>query len=203
VSFEPIPGTLVIGLGHKARHGKDSAGRVLCSRFQNVKRFSFADDLYAVCRVMHGMGEKDAPLLQRVGMEIRAQRGEDALALAVYAKMRSERPRVAVVTDVRFPNEFAFVKALGGVCWKIERRLSSGDVFVDPSRPATHVSETALDGAAWDRVIVNPEGEPDVFSDRVLCTFMALAVAYQDAEPESVGPAGYAIPEYARMGSTA
>jgi hypothetical protein len=172
----PIPGTIVIGLGHKARHGKDSAARTLIETFPRlVQRFSFADDLYAVCRVVHGMTVKDAPLLQNVGLEYR-QHDEAVWIRSVYTKLLDARPRVAVITDVRFPNELDFVRALGGFCWKVTRRLSDGSAFVDPGRPAGHVSETALDGAAWDLEIENPDGAPDVFRDRVLCAYHALAL---------------------------
>lgn len=181
MTLTTIPGTLIIGLGHKARHGKDSAARILIERFPHrVQRFSFADDLYAVCRVLHGMTTKDAPLLQRVGVEYR-EKDEDTWIRCVDSKIREARPRVAVITDVRFPNELAYVKAMGGVCWKIERRMPDGALFVDPSRPATHVSETALDYAPWDRVLVNPDGRPEQFRDAVLCAFMALALGLEDA----------------------
>lgn len=200
MTFQPIPGTLVIGLGHKARHGKDSAARILMETFKGVQRFSFADDLYAVCRVLHGMTLKDAPLLQRVGVEYR-ERDEDVWVKAVYAKLLNERPRVAAITDVRFPNEMAFVRALGGVCWKVERRLLNGEVFIDPSRPASHISETALEHAAWDRVLVNPDGQPDVFRERVLCTFHALAHELDESHIESVGQLGFVIPAHAKVGA--
>jgi hypothetical protein len=164
--FAPIPGTFVIGLGHKARHGKDTAARIIMETFPEAQRFSFADDLYAVCRVMHGMRGKDAPLLQRVGVELR-EKDEHVWVRPVYEKILMARPLVAVITDVRFPNELDFVHSLGGVCWKVERRRSDGSLFIDPSRPADHVSETSLDGAAWDAVIVNPDGQPEVFRERV------------------------------------
>lgn len=174
-AFAPIPGTLVIGIGHKARHGKDTAVACLTDTFKAARRYSFADDLYAVCRVMHGMTTKDAPLLQRVGLEWR-ERDQNVWVKAVYAKLLNERPQVAVLSDVRFPNEMAFVRALGGMCWKVERRLADGSVFVDPSRPADHPSETALDDARWDTVIVNREGSLDAFRDSVLCHYHASVV---------------------------
>lgn len=161
--FQPIPGTFVIGIGHKARQGKDTAAGALIAAYPgDVQRFSFADDLYAVCRVLHGMTGKDAPLLQRVGVAMREQ-DPDVWLRSVDSKIRESRPPVAVIPDLRFPNEFAYVQALGGVCWKVDRRLADGSAFVDPSRPATHISETAIDGAMWDRVLVNPEGRPDRF----------------------------------------
>lgn len=163
----------MIGLGHKARHGKDTAAKILSKEF-GAQRFSFADDIYAVCRVLHGMTVKDAPLLQRVGVQMREEVDKDIWIKSVYAKMLQDRPHLAVITDVRFPNEFEFVKALGGVCLKVERRLLDGSLFVDPSRPANHVSETANDHMPWDRVIVNEEGRLEDFEDRVLTVYLRL-----------------------------
>lgn len=166
-AYAPIPGTIVIGLGHKARHGKDTAARTMIELLPTlVQRFSFADDLYAVCRVVHGMTTKDAPLLQRIGVEYRA-RDAETWVRSVYAKILDAKPRIAVITDVRFPNEMAFVHALGGTCWKISRVLPDGSLFVDPSRPATHISETALDAAEWDKTFANLEGDPDWLKNQI------------------------------------
>ena len=190
--WRPINGVTVIGIGHKARHGKDTAARILQEQFPGlVRRFAFADDLYAVCRVMHGMSEKDGSLLQRVGIEHR-ERDADVWIRSVHSKIADARPYVAVITDVRFPNEMAFVRALGGKCWKVERRLIDGSVYVDPSRTATHVSETAVDGEAWDRVIVNPDGGIEWFRERVLAAFWELTGI--DAATVAVGPCAYLPP---------
>jgi hypothetical protein len=173
--WQPIEGVTIIGLGHKARHGKDSAARILIEAFpRDVQRFAFADDLKAVARVMFGMREKDGPLLQTLGADVIRRNDPDAWLRSVYYKIAETRPAVAVITDVRFPNELEFVRASGGECWRVERRLPDGSLFVDPSRPATHSSETALDGAAWDRVLVNPEGRPDVFKGAVMAAYCAL-----------------------------
>lgn len=173
--YAPIPGVRVIGLGHKARHGKDTAARTLIELAPDkVMRFSFADDLYSVCRVVHGMTTKDAPLLQRVGVEFR-ERDPEVWVRSVYAKILDARPEVAVITDVRFPNEMAFVKALGGECWKVERLRADGTAFVDPSRPATHISETALDSAEWDRVVPNREGQQETFQNLIRLFYGAWA----------------------------
>lgn len=180
--WAPIPGTLVIGLGHRARHGKDSAARILIDTFGpgTVQRFSFADDLYAVCRVLHGMRGKDAPLLQRVGLEMRENVGRDVWVSAVYSKLLDARPPVAVITDVRFPNELDFVRALGGACWRVRRLLADGTPYVAPDRPADHVSEVALEHADWDLTIENPDGDPEEFRTRVLCAYQALVLAREE-----------------------
>lgn len=181
--YRPIPGVTVIGLGHKARHGKDSAARFLIeARPAGVQRFAFADDLKAVARVMFGMREKDAPLLQVLGADVFRRQDPDVWLRSVYYKIAEARPEIAVITDVRFPNEWAFVRALGGVLWKVERRRPGGEVFVDPDRPAGHASETALDGAEWDRVLVNLEGAPGFLREDVLVALAELEAPAEHLE---------------------
>lgn len=166
--FKPVKGVTVIGFGHKARHGKDTAVAAIVKAIPGAMRFSFADDLYAVCRVLHGMTTKDAPLLQKVGLGMRETVDPAVWVKAVYAKILEHRPRLALISDVRFPNEMSFIKALGGTTVKVMRFIDheefddwSGNtqvvrrLFVDPSRPADHPSETALDDAEWDYVLHN------------------------------------------------
>jgi hypothetical protein len=153
--FPPIPGVHVIGIGHKARHGKDTFARALIeARPDLVQRFAFADALKALARVRHGMTRKDAPLLQRLGLEAREHDVEVWLR-AVYWAIEDARPAIAVITDVRFENEAEFVRGMGGTLVRVSRVSEDGVPYVDPSRPATHVSETALDGYTdWHHVIV-------------------------------------------------
>jgi hypothetical protein len=152
-TFQPIPGMKVIALGHRARHGKDTAAAAIIKAIPGAMRFAFADDLYAIARVRHGMTTKDAPLLQKLGVDYRENFGVDVWVRAVYAKMLDARPKLAVITDVRFPNELAFIKALGGTTVKVERLNQDGTLFTDPSRPAGHISEVALADAEWDATI--------------------------------------------------
>lgn len=176
--FQPIPGVLVLGLGHKARHGKDScAAAMVASDPLNVMRFGFADALYDYCRIEHGMTDKDPALLQRVGVQMREERDPLIWINAVYQKIRDKRPRVAVVSDVRFQNEADFIKAVGGYTIKIDRRLPVDRLqgiergpdrvaertrlhdapFQSPDRDPNHVSEIELDGYSWDLTITNRE----------------------------------------------
>ena len=159
MEFQPIPGVVVIGLGHRARQGKDVAAAAIIKAIDGAMRFSFADDLYAYCRVVHGMTTKDAPLLQRVGVEMRDTIHPDIWVRSVYAKMLDQRPRLAIIPDVRFANEIAFIKALGGKTVRVNRYHADGSMFVDPSRPANHISETALADAKWDAEIYGLDGD--------------------------------------------
>jgi hypothetical protein len=156
--FTPIPGLTVIGFGHKARHGKDTACAAILKVIPNSVRVSFADDLYAYCRVMHGMTVKDAPLLQRVGVQMR-EADPCVWIRCAYSKMlqaAADGATLVVIPDVRFKNELAFVRDLGGYAVKVTRlHPVTREAFVDPSRPADHPSETDLDNVWWDETITS------------------------------------------------
>jgi hypothetical protein len=161
ISFQPIPGTLVIGLGHKAHHGKDTvASAIVGAAPATTLRVGLADALYDYCRVEHGMTTKDAPLLQRVGVEMR-KRDPLVWAKAVYWKIVDKKPNIVVIPDVRFTNDAEFVKGLGGYLIKVERRHVSMDptlnntLWVSADRDPNHVSECQLNDYPWDLVITN------------------------------------------------
>lgn len=163
---QPIPGVKVVGLGHKARHGKDTVAGHILQLVPGARRYSFADDLYALCRVLYGMGEKDAPLLQRVGTEVGRSVDENIWVRAVYHKLLQDRPPLAVFPDTRFPNEVNLVKAMGGTTVKVTRLNPDDTPFVDPSRPSDHPSEASLNSYDdWDWHITARFGELDVLKE--------------------------------------
>lgn len=155
MTFQPIPGVLVLGLGHKARHGKDTCAQAMVEAAPaDVVRIGFADALYDYCRIEHQMQDKDPALLQRVGVEMR-QRNPYAWINAVYWKIMDRKPKVVVIPDVRFANEAEFIKALGGITIKVERRDADDVVYQATDRDPGHISETALDDYSWDLTITN------------------------------------------------
>jgi len=160
--WTPQSNTLVIGIGHKARQGKDAVARALMETWPAlVTRFAFADALKAIARADRGMTAKDARLLQALGLEYR-QKDIDTLVRTVYWQIVDDAPRVAVITDVRFQNEIAFIKQMGGVCVRVDRRDADGTQLIDGGRPANHPSEVELETfTGWDYVIENVEGDRD------------------------------------------
>jgi hypothetical protein len=150
--YEPIPGTRIVGLGHKARHGKDSVARAIqCLAPADVRCFAFATTLYAYCRAIYGMTTKYPTLLQRVGVEQRAI-NPNIWIDCVYWAIRDNPAPLVLITDLRFQNEAAFVKAMGGLCVKIERREPGGAVYQSPDRDPAHISEVDLNDYAWDAI---------------------------------------------------
>ena len=60
-----------------------------------------------------------------------------------------------IITDMRFPNEFAAVKERGGLCIRVEREKRWLGAKVEPDPTNLHPSETALDSHKFDYVINN------------------------------------------------
>lgn len=154
--LQPIPGVHVIGFGYKARHGKNAA----CDWIHNghpgkTRIYAYADALKSFCRA-NGMTKKDGNFLQKVGTDIVRQVDVDHWVKALYWTIDEQRPTFALIADVRFKNEAALVKQMGGILVKVTRYNDDGSMFVDPSRSATHPSETELDGYdGWDFEIRN------------------------------------------------
>lgn len=120
-------------------------------------KIAFADALKAVCRVCYGMTHKDGPLLQMVGTDLYRRMNPNVWTDAVYWAIEEHKPRVVLIPDVRFPNEAEMVKAMGGELIRCTRMVN-GEQYIDPTRSATHPSETALDGYEgwdWDLVAAN------------------------------------------------
>ncbi len=85
--------------------------------------------------------------LQRLGTEAgRKVLGENIWVDTTMEKVEASG-KLAVITDVRFPNEFDAVVDAGGEVWWVER---------PGTKPVNaHVSETALDHLQFDRVVGN------------------------------------------------
>ena|SRR3990167_6144800 len=165
MKYEPIPGVRIIGIGHKARHGKDTTANAILEKLErSTKKYSFADDLKAFARVL-GMRSKDGPLLQALGTNVFRRLNDSIWVECLYAKLLEEQPTTAIIPDVRFPNEARFIKDLGGIMVRVDRYNPDDTLFISPDRPADHPSETALDGYKdWDFILTARDGRVDLLT---------------------------------------
>jgi len=81
---------------------------------------------------------------------------------------------IALITDVRFPNEFTAVKERGGYCVNITRLREDGALYFASDRPVGHLSEIALDNASWDFKLVNSAGHQALLGEQAitLCEYL-------------------------------
>ena len=188
--------SIIIGLGNKARHGKDTVCQHYIdknSSVMDIRRYAFGDALkvefyqllldplaplwnltprslppYLELPHPRSVFVSDqekvewvnehkrvlGPFLQFYGTEYIRAINPFYWVNKVWAKIRADKPTIAVIPDMRFMNEFLFVKANKGFTVRCV-----GEGFVDPTRDPNHPSETDLDRAAWDYVITAQDGD--------------------------------------------
>ncbi|SRR5260370_6243683 len=174
---------ILIGLGNKARHGKDSVAKFMQEAIPEIKLYSFGAELKYFCqRNQYAFEElwelthpgrvlapsKDDPIygngdiLQFIGTEVVRHAYPNAWVDALINRIDTEDPKIAVISDVRFLNETKFIKDNGGFLVNVSRKNSDGSPYFDPNRSKTHISEIGLDDyAGWDFYITAKSGEMD------------------------------------------
>lgn len=94
---------------------------------------------------VHFEAPKPRSLLQWWGTEYRRSKDPEYWVKRLKKTLDDHKPEVALVTDVRFPNEVEGIKSWGGFVVNV-LRTSAPDVVVHE-----HASESALDGFdGWD-----------------------------------------------------
>ena len=170
--------TKKIGLAGKSGSGKDVVADYICEQYGYRKvavadaiRDEVADFLFEIFdntqdthfqdgphvdairdAFMQMVYEKPTPhamriLLQWWGTEYRRSQDSDYWVKQLVAKMPEED--FVVVSDVRLPIEMDAIHAAGGEVWFVERP------GVDPVGIPNHLTEIGLDGATFDRKILN------------------------------------------------
>lgn len=166
---------LLIGFGHRARQGKNTAALAALNSSpldMQIRLYAFADALRSevrtACARMGSQYElieqwkaagivpdwvtcdepKPRSLLQWWGTEYRRSKDADYWVKRLDKTLTEHKPEVALITDVRFPNEVDYIHSRGGYVVECVR-TGDPDFAVHP-----HWSETALDGYKnWDYCI--------------------------------------------------
>lgn len=173
----------IIGVSGKKRSGKDTFFQMLEKHSDvPVYRLAFADtlkqEIYEYILKPNGLEldmmsneatkEQFRTLLQWWGTEFRRRLFRDDYWLAKLSEQLSQyenQDAIVMITDVRFPNEFQYIKSIGGLMVRITRpnMPSSGDV---------HVSETALDDELGFDTFIENNGSLELF-DRMAVSYLS------------------------------
>jgi hypothetical protein len=171
----------IIGLGHRKRTGKNLLGELLIQQGDQIGRkvatLSFASPLKRVANELFGWGgmrdekyyeehaeerEKLLPALTKtprqvmieIGLKVREIHPDTwaMVALDAAEELSEYGYDTVVITDVRFPNEFALLKEQGATLIKVVR----------PSIPDSNdAADSALAKCEdWDRVVINDKDIP-------------------------------------------
>jgi hypothetical protein len=167
---------MIIGLSGYARSGKDTVAGMLMG-IHGYERVAFADKIrellfamdplimhdgrdFRLQDIVESKGWEEAKtqhpevrrLLQDLGVGGR-ELLDDSVWINAALNSFKEDDKV-VVTDVRFKNEAARIKNLGGKIWRINR------INVGPAND--HISEIDLDDWGFDGVITNNSDMPNL-----------------------------------------
>ena len=192
---------ILIGIGHKARQGKDTfANAIRSASPKDTKVYSFANELKLYCRDNHEalvkaypfveLDQKPDPIygytkmLQYVGTEVERKKDPNCWVKKVSDRIDKENPEVSVISDVRFPNEANWIKSKGGILIKILRLMPDGSNYIDPSRDPNHASEISLDNYPFDLVIGVPNGKTEYLVD--IASVIVATRAYDLADSVEV-----------------
>jgi hypothetical protein len=98
---------------------------------------------------------KQRTFLQWYGTEYRRAQDHDYWVKRVLPQIKVDRPQVALITDVRFPNEGDGIHSIGGKLVKVTRLG-----YIDPKAGSIHASESAMDVyTGWDYFIEAESGK--------------------------------------------
>lgn len=173
---------MIIGFTGKKGAGKNHAAYFIQQEIEGALVTAFADPLREVCSTIFGLSARD--MTDRDAKETKLERypfesprqimqkvGTDCVR-AIYpdAWVESLKHRVkghstVLVPDVRFENEVAAIRELGG---KVVRIIRPSADHTDP-----HPSETLMDSLEVDMDVLN-DGCLNLFKHRVLAAYWEL-----------------------------
>ena len=107
---------------------------------------------------------KQRSLLQAWGAEYRRTQDKDYWVKKLALQIDFEKPAIACISDLRFPNEMSWVLQYGEAV-RVDRASLP---------PATHISETALEDSTDWSLIIDNSGDLDEFKANAVIAFDEL-----------------------------
>ena len=164
-------------VSEKIFYGLVSPSPMILAFADQLKIDLCARDNISFSSIFHTKDHQSRIALQKYGTDMREKYGPNIWInyLHNWVKMHAERGITNfIITDVRFPNEFEWIKSLGGYVIRVEAPQRNLDELKkeangDPDKMkqiSEHPSETALDNCRFDYTVNNDYGhEQSVISD--------------------------------------
>ena len=107
----------VFGLSGMIGSGKSIVADIIVQE-ENASFYRFSDTLGDILRLLGRDVSREN--LQALGVSLRQAFGDDVLAQAMRGRLQKDNPETAVIDGVRYPEEYEFIKNLGGSLWFID-----------------------------------------------------------------------------------
>lgn len=112
------------------------------------------------------------PIMQKYGTEYIRAKDPFYWVRQVHAAIERDKPQIAIITDLRFKNEFLYVLSRKGYAVKVVR-----EGFVAPDRDPNHQSEVDLDNVLFHYTISVQDGAIDELKSDVEDVFGRIVKA--------------------------
>ena len=149
---------MLIGLSGKQGTGKSTIAKAIQDTYKDVKIFKIAGIIYELQDYIYNrvgltlQGDKDRPLLIALGMWGRDKDSDLWTNVAIREALEySKQGGIALIDDIRFPNEALRVKE-NGLLIRIEG-LQRGPNITEEMK--TNITECALDDFKFEHIISN------------------------------------------------
>jgi hypothetical protein len=168
---------MLIGISGPIGSGKDTVADYLVSKY-GFERKSFAAALKKLCSLLTDLpleifetrdGKASKVLNQSMTAGQLLQKLGNGLREAVHpnvwcdAVLNDYKDQYWVISDLRYPNELAEIKRLGGIVIRLEgdpEKIREKNI---DGRDLNASSETALNDAKFDYVIINNKSKTDLY----------------------------------------
>ncbi len=161
---------IIIGFSGKKRSGKNVSAKLFatqtsCQCYETSFARVLKQEVARACGVKESYIEEHKDnfrlILQGWGTDFKRKLVDDnywikKVDIDLYKQYTKSPDSVALLTDVRFPNEADYIKSCGGIIVRIERPEIQSD---------EHRSETALDNYKFDYTINNSSTLNNLASD--------------------------------------
>jgi hypothetical protein len=117
------------------------------------------NELFDVMAVVHEPGFMTArEFMQHLGTDVMREMYEPIWVKACLKKIQHEQSQLAIIADVRFPNEAKAIEQAGGTVLRLTRKVFSED---------NHSSELALDNYPFVNIVENSDESINDLIDKV------------------------------------
>jgi hypothetical protein len=161
---------ILLGFGHRAHSGKSTCCDAILERANYIgisaRVYSISDEVLSYC-VMRSllpdmarasMTNEHIKILVDVGKGQR-DTDEDFWLKRLRERMAVDKPKLAMIPNIRYWNEAEWVRAEGGVNVLCNRLNSNGSPHISADRDANHISECDLWNWNWDYILTHKEGQ--------------------------------------------
>ena len=176
--------TLVIGLAGKAEHGKTAAARIICEWVTNNGGTA---GIFEISKLIYNhavelgllppglerdkMTNEQVKVLVDEGSRMRNTVDPNYWTDRVIPWALESNVDVAIIPNLRFPQEAEAVRRTKGYVWRVNRLNPAGSPFVSTTRDPNHETETALDRWPADFYIYNVTGHGALLEELVVTLY--------------------------------